>query len=404
MSALGTTLPYLDRRLPSAARAVLSLFAALRGGSLALRLPDDVRLLVGEGPCVARVTVSDWAVFERVIAKGSIGLAEEYLAGGWEVDHLAEFLTLMVQNRQTMARAIHGDALRLIGCKLWHALRANTRAGARRNIEAHYDLGNEFYALWLDETMSYSAACFETPAQSLADAQRAKYRRALVEAGATPGMRILEIGCGWGGLAEVAALEFGCEVVGVTLSPAQLAFARERAVRGGYSAAVSFALCDYRDLRGQFDAIVSLEMYEAVGERYWPVYFRSLSQLLRAGGRALVQGITIADELFDHYRRHPDFIQRYVFPGGMLASPSVFAEQVKRAGLRIETDFAFGGDYARTLSHWHQRFEAALPNVRALGFDARFVRLWRYYLAYCEAGFRAGSIDVHQFALARAAS
>lgn len=404
MTAFGTTLPAPGSRLPGAAQTVLTLLGALRGGRLDITLPSGAPVTVGEGPHRAGIEILDWRVFEHVMAKGAMGLAEDYVEGLWRTDQLTALLTLMAQSRDQIARACQGNVLRLLGYRLLHALRTNTRAGSRRNIQAHYDIGNDFYALWLDSTMSYSAALFTSPEQTLEDAQRAKYRRILQRLGVAAGARILEIGCGWGGFAEVAAQAFGCAVLGLTLSPAQLDYARARAEQGGWSQAAQFELCDYRDVRGQYDHIVSIEMYEAVGERYWPTYFARLADLLRPGGKALVQGITIADAQFADYRRNPDFIQRYIFPGGMLASPSVFRREAERQGLALGGDYAFGLDYARTLAHWHHRFEAARDAVRAQGYDERFIRLWRFYLAYCEAGFRAGSIDVHQYELCQARS
>jgi len=293
---------------------------------------------------------------------------------------------------------------RLLSHRLQHLLRANTRSGSRRNIEAHYDLGNDFYALWLDPTMTYSAAVFASPDESLADAQLRKYRRILGELGVQPGQTLLEVGCGWGGFAEVAATEFGCKVLGITLSPSQLEFARARAQRGGYADRVDFELCDYRDVRGRYDHVVSIEMIEAVGERFWPTYFAQLSALLKPGGRCVVQAITIADALFARYRRGTDFIQRHVFPGGMLPSPGAVAKQAQRAGLDVVGDFAFGRDYARTLERWHQTFDAQAAAVRAQGFPERFLRMWRFYLAYCEAGFDTGDIDVHHYVFAHAST
>jgi cyclopropane-fatty-acyl-phospholipid synthase len=250
--------------------------------------------------------------------------------------------------------------------------------------------------------MSYSSARFSSPEQSLQDAQLNKYRTLLQAMDVQPGQRLLEIGCGWGGLAEVATTEFGCRVTGLTLSPSQLAWARERAARGGFDDRAEFHLRDYRDERGQYDHIVSIEMIEAVGERFWPTYFSQLQACLKPGGRVGIQAITIADELFASYRRGTDFIQRYIFPGGMLPSPAVMRRQADRSGLRIVDQQAFGAAYARTLVCWRDAFEAQLAEVRTQGFDERFIRMWRFYLSYCEAGFRAGSTDVYHYVLAHA--
>ena len=266
---------------------------------------------------------------------------------------------------------------------------------------AHYDLGNDFYKLWLDPSMSYSSALFaDDTARSMESAQEAKYRRILHKLKAQPGQRVLDIGCGWGGFAEIAAREFGLHVVGITLSPAQLDYARQRMSRAGLEGLVSLELCDYRDLSGEkFDHIVSIEMFEAVGERWWPGYFKTLKRMLAPDGRAVVQSITIKDELFPRYRRGTDFIQQHVFPGGMLPSPSVFSSQAAKAGLSVREAFAFGPDYSRTLADWSSNFEQHWPTIEAQGFDTRFHRLWQFYLGYCQAGFNSGCTDVMQFEL-----
>lgn len=387
---------------PAATRLALALLQRLEGGALALELPDGATLRLGHGPLKAHWRVREHTVFDAVLARGDIGLGETYMAGAWDTDQLTGLLGLLAANRAQLGQAVYGRRWRLLAHRLGHLLRATAGVGARRNIEAHYDLGNDFYALWLDSTMSYSAALFASPIEALEDAQRRKYRRVLQRLGARAGQTILEVGCGWGGFAEVAATEFGCKVFGLTLSPAQLEWARARAERGGWQDMASFALCDYRDVRGQYDHIVSIEMIEAVGERFWPVYFARLGSLLRPGGGCVIQAITIADELFARYRRGTDFIQQYIFPGGMLPSPQAIQRQAAQAGLAVADDFAFGGDYARTLRHWHEAFLARLGEVRAQGFSERFVRMWRFYLSYCEAGFLCGDIDVHQLELRHA--
>ena len=388
-------------RLPRATRLCLEMLDRLDGGAIAVELPDGVRVRAGHGALVAHLRVRDHAVFDEALARGDIGFGEAWMDGLWDTEDLPGLLRLLSANRSRLQGAIYGRMFRLLSHRLQHLLRANTRSGSRRNIEAHYDLGNDFYALWLDPTMTYSAAVFASPDESLQDAQLRKYRRILGELGARPGQTILEVGCGWGGFAEVAATEFGCKVLGITLSPAQLAFARARAERGGFADRVDLELCDYRDVRGQYDHVVSIEMIEAVGERFWPTYFAQLSALLKPGGRCVVQAITIADALFARYRRGTDFIQRHVFPGGMLPSPRVFEGLAADAGFRVAYRHAFGGDYAITLAHWARNFESAWPEIETLGFDTRFRRLWQFYLAYCEAGFRAGATDVYHFLLQR---
>lgn len=393
--------------LPAAARSILSLLDNIAGGQIMLTLPDGRQHLCGSmanGPIVDMV-VHDWQVFGDIFARGDIGAAECFIEGKWGTDSLSELLTLIARNRSALQKAIHGRRWQLLSAWMLHRLRANTRRGSKRNIMAHYDLGNDFYRLWLDETMTYSSALFADHAHpdqaewaDLPAAQRTKNERMIRALDVQPGERILEVGCGWGGFAEQAT-RLGAHVTGLTLSPAQQAFARKRATEGGWESCADFQLTDYRDMQGQFDHIVSVEMFEAVGERWWPTYFRTLKRLLKPGGRALIQVITVDDALFHNYRRGTDFIQRHVFPGGMLPSPTAFRGQAKRAGLTVTDDLAFGLHYAKTLSLWHEAFHERLLEVKAQGFDDRFIRLWRFYLAYCEAGFRAGSIDVHQYTL-----
>jgi cyclopropane-fatty-acyl-phospholipid synthase len=386
--------------LAPATRTAIKLLQNIEGGSLRLVLPDGQTLHLGHGPERATLQVNDERVFRRVLAEGDIGFGESWIDGDWHSDQPAELLTLLAENRGQLARAVHGSWLPVLGHRLRHLLRCNTRSGSKRNILAHYDLGNEFYTLWLDPSMSYSAALFGAdPQQSLEQAQRQKYMRLLEMLDPRPGDSILEVGCGWGGLAEIAATEFGCRVHGVTLSPSQLEWSQARAQRKGFADLADFSLTDYRDLRGQYEHIVSIEMFEAVGERFWPGYFAQLHSCLKPGGRAVVQTITIANERFDAYRRGTDFIQRHIFPGGMLPSPQVFERRSADADLQVLDRHAFGSDYARTLAQWHRNFDAAWPEIAAQGFDERFRRLWRFYLSYCEAGFRAGATDVYQFLL-----
>ena len=375
-------------------RQVFELLQHLRGGLLEVALPDGSRAVFGdgEGPGVV-LEVRDQALFSRVLARGDIGLAESYLDGDWQCVDLVGLLCLLARNREVLRRAIYGAWWPLLRARLQHWLNRNSRQGSRRNIVAHYDLGNDFYALWLDPTMSYSSALFADPGATLAQAQAAKYERILDRLAAKAGQQVLEIGCGWGGFAEHAVAR-GLQLTGLTLSPAQLEWAQRRVP------AADLRLQDYRDEGCRYDHIVSIEMFEAVGERYWPTYFGQLARCLKPGGRAVVQSIVIRDDLFASYRRGTDFIQQYVFPGGMLPSPSAFGRAAVRQGLRVCGEFSFGLDYARTLAAWRQAFESRWPEIAELGFDEHFRRLWRLYLAYCEAGFRAGNIDVVQFELA----
>ncbi len=387
-----------------AQRIFTELLAGLRSGAVRVTFPEGATQDLGAGAPVAHLHIHDESVFDHTLAYGDIGFAQCWMDGRIDIDHLAALLTLLAQDRDTIARGLHGHVLYLVGHKLWTLFRANTKRGARKNIEAHYDLGNDFYRLWLDPTMTYSSALYAGLQSGDADAdleqaQRAKVRRMLERAGVQAGERVLEIGCGWGGLAEIAATEFGAHVHGITLSPSQLAFAQARAAAGGWADRATFELRDYRDVTDTYDRVVSCEMFEAVGEAYWPSYFAQVARCLKPGGRAVVQTITIRDDLFPAYRKGTDFIQRYIFPGGKLPSPKVFTQLAGKAGLCVDGDLAFGCDYARTLAEWDRRFIAVHDQVSAMGYDVRFCRMWRFYLAYCEAGFTAGSIDVHQFEL-----
>ena len=388
------------------ARTVLSLLSRLAHGRLEVTLPDGSLQVFGSAasPC-AGIEFRDWAVFADIVASGDIGFAEAYLRGDWNSRDLSGLLTLLAVNRDALEPAVYGAGfLRKLAARLRHLLRSNTRRGSRRNIEAHYDLGNEFYRLWLDPSMTYSSALFAgNLQQTLEQAQAAKIRRILERLAPRPGDHILEIGCGWGGFAEIAARDFGCRVTGITLSHEQLAWARKRIREAGLADRARFELVDYRDLQGNFDHVVSIEMFEAVGERFWASYFRTVAGRLRPGGRALIQAITISEKLFERYRTDTDFIQQYIFPGGMLASPARFESEANAAGLSVSQAHAFGPDYAETLRRWRAMFFATLPAVRALGFDERFVRMWEFYYAYCEAGFDSGCTDVYQFELCHTA-
>ena len=388
--------------MPPAGQLFMRVLDQIRVGRIDLVTPEGEWLSCGgEAGPQATLTLRSWEAAEDILRKADIGLAEAYMSGDCDIDRPADLLTIALLNQQHIERAFYGNWMAVLWYRLRHWSRANTRSGSRRNIVAHYDLGNDFYQLWLDPTMSYSSAWFEgNLAQPLEHAQQAKYERILDRLGARPGEHILEIGCGWGGFAEAAARR-GCKVRGITLSPAQLEFARRRIDGAGLSGQVELSLTDYRDIDGQYDHVVSIEMYEAVGERFWPSYFRAIRDVLKPGGRALIQGITIHDEVFGRYRRGTDFIQQYVFPGGMLASERAFAKATAGAGLQLHASEAFGRDYAETLRRWLKAFTEAEPRVRALGFDDRFIRMWRFYLCYCAAGFDSGRTDVLHFELSR---
>ena len=390
--------------VPASGRLLLSLLAKLHQGCLDLRAPGgQVFNFAGElpGPA-ATIQLRDWKVIGDVMRSGDVAFAKAYLDGRWQTPDLTALLELVAVNRGVLERLIHGSWWGRLIYRLRHLRRANTRNQAKDNIQAHYDLGNDFYRSWLDRTMTYSAGLFEGDStRSLEQAQEAKYERILRRLNVRAFDHILEIGCGWGGFAEYAARTRGCRVTGITISPAQLEFARRRIATARLSHFVEIALTDYRDVQGDFDYIVSIEMFEAVGEKFWPEYFSVLRNRLKPGGRALIQTITIAEELFSRYRKSTDFIQQFIFPGGMLPSLGVFRKMALRAGLTVRDEHRFGIDYAETLKHWRTRFLAVSQDLRVLGFDARFEKLWNFYLTYCEAGFRATSTDVMQLELAR---
>ena len=389
----------LPSHLPRAAAMVLRLLTRLQRGRLTLTLPEGKVLEFGSGLPHASVTLRNFSVFNATLTSGDIGFAESYIDGDWSTDSLIGVLDLLVSNRRILDEAVYGTWWGRMLYRTRHLLNRNSRGGARRNIQAHYDLGNPFYALWLDPSMTYSSALFEgDPGRSLEQAQLAKYRRLFDQVQAPAGAELLEIGCGWGGFAEVAAAQ-GARVTGLTLSAEQHRYATDRLAAAGLGDQATIVLRDYRDERASYDAIVSIEMFEAVGERYWPDYFAALARRLKPGGRAAIQTIVIADALFERYRRGTDFIQQYIFPGGMLPSPSRFITLAGQAGLEVVDRFSFGPDYGRTLRAWRETFVTRSAQVRALGFDARFLRLWEFYLAYCEAAFQHDNTDVMQFTL-----
>jgi cyclopropane-fatty-acyl-phospholipid synthase len=399
------TLPLSDVA-PAPARAVLRLLAQLKIGTLDLQLPDGSLARFGDGQAPrAALRLHDWRMCAAVLKSGDVGFAESWIAGHWSSPDLVALLTLFIANRDAVESAIYGSWWGSLAHRVRHWLNRNSRRGSRKNIHAHYDLGNAFYREWLDETMNYSSALFEGDlAQPMPQAQHAKVSRALRECGIQPGGRLLEIGCGWGALAETAATEFGARVTGVTLSTEQLAFAQERMRHSGVDATVDLRLQDYRDIAdGPFDAIASIEMFEAVGRAYWPSFFATLRSQLKPGGRACIQTITIRDDLFERYVRSTDFIQQYIFPGGLLPSPQAFRAEVQKAGLVMVNELAFGADYAETLRRWRADFLARDGQVRRLGFDTRFMRIWEFYLAYCEAAFATDNTNVMQFTLQRPA-
>lgn len=390
-------------RQPFWARLICGWADRIAAGQLTIRFPNGhTHFAQGarHGPS-ASINVRTAMLVWKLAIGGSLGFARAYLDGDWDSPDLGAVLQLGIANEEAFATFLSVPGLTRFVAFLRHRLRANTRAGSRRNIAFHYDLGNEFYRHWLDETMTYSSAIFQREDQSLAEAQSAKYARIVEVLELGPDDHVLEIGCGWGGFAEYAARKTGCKVTGLTLSREQAEFARARVTEAGLEGQVDIRLQDYRDCTGQFDRIVSIEMFEAVGEEHWPTYFGALQSLLKPGGRAMVQVITIAEDQFASYRRKADFIQTYIFPGGMLPSPTAFISAAVEQGLTVLDQQFFGPDYQRTLLAWDRAFVAAWHHLEPLGFDARFRRMWRYYLHYCAAGFEAGRIDVGQFLLAR---
>ena len=388
----------INSKVPAQVQFLLRMLSRLEHGSLKLECPDGKLLKFGNEDPAVTLSLSSWEPFLAAIRSGDIGFAESYLQGEWQTDNLAKLIELFIHNRNALESAIYGSWWGSLLYRIKHLFNRNSRAGSRRNIHAHYDIGNSFYTLWLDPSMTYSSALFAHPEFTLQQAQYAKYERIFSDINGGADSRILEIGCGWGGFAELAAKK-GARITGLTLSTEQLDFAQKRLNDAGVSERTELRLQDYRDTDGEYDGIASIEMFEAVGEEYWDSYFACIAKNLKTGGRACIQTITIADDLFERYRKGTDFIQQYIFPGGMLPSPSIFRAHAQRHGLSVVNELAFGLDYARTLRLWDHAFEEALPAVQAQGFDERFIRTWKFYLAYCEAGFRAGSIDLFQFTL-----
>ena len=374
-------------------------------GSLELTLPSGQKAVLGRKGTGfdADLTLRNFKVIWAAVRRGQLGFFERYLAGDLESRDPTSFFRFYLQNREGLDKASKGIFFSSLIDKLWHKGRDNNRKGSRENIAAHYDLGNEFYEMWLDDTMSYSSAVFEPNANSLEAAQRRKIAKVLDAAEVAPGKTVLEIGCGWGGVAEAVG-RIGGRLRGITLSKEQLSYAKARMERQGLSEKCELVIEDYRDTKGTFDSIASVEMIEAVGEAHWPTYFRTLYDRLKPGGVAAIQGITIREDNFEAYRGGVDFIQRYIFPGGMLLTKDIMKEQTRMAGLVFERMECFGQSYAQTLKMWRDRFEAAWPKISTKGFDERFRKMWTLYLSYCEAGFAEGIIDVGIYKLRKPAA
>lgn len=403
--APGTRPPGQTKTVPTRiVRALLQrLTQGCQAGRVTVRFADGRVVRCGgdgAGP-QAIIEIHRLRALRRLLAGGFLGLAEGYMAGDWSTPSLGDVLDFGAANAAALNRTLTGGRWHRATHALMHFARRNSRTGSRRNIARHYDLGNDFYAAWLDPGMTYSAALFEAPGQTLDQAQAAKNRRILDVLALGPGDHILEIGCGWGGFAEFAAREAGAKVTAITISKAQHDYARARIGAAGLGEHVDVRLADYRDVTGRFDRVVSIEMLEAVGEAYWPRFFATVSARLRPGGSALLQAITVPDQRFSGYRKTVDFIQKYIFPGGMLPCPGIIRAEAARAGLAHAGDFCFGASYARTLDHWRTGFHGRWPAIAVQGFDRRFKRMWDYYLASTAAGFRAGIIDVGQYHLVK---
>ena len=384
-------------------RLLRKVLSRLKVGRIVVETPsgDRVSYTATELGPEATVILHSWSTVRRLLAGGGVGFAESYMDGDWSSPDLTAILDLAARNLGSLQPAIAGSHFLRALNRLRHLRCANTRRGSRRNIASHYDLGNEFYREWLDSGMSYSSAWYETPEQALELAQDAKQKLAIDRLALGGGESVLEIGCGWGGLAEKMIDRGAAHVTGLSLSAAQLEYARARLDRAGMAGKTDMRFQDYRDVQGQFDRIVSIEMLEAVGQEYWSTYFETIRDRLKPGGTAVIQVITIAESRFQSYSRGVDFIQRYIFTGGMLPSDTVVRNEIVRAGLNLKSVETFGQSYALTLAEWKRRFHDAWSSIQTYGFDMRFKRMWEYYLSYCEAGFRTGTLDVGMYTLTR---
>ena len=371
----------------------------IEAGELRAVFPSNFQKVYSGGQVgpTADIQINSWKLVPRLLLSGDMGLAESFLSGEWATSNLTQLILLGDINERALGNAVTPSKFINSIEKLRHQRRDNSKRGSRRNIAAHYDLGNEFYSHWLDNTMSYSSALFTDFGEELEVGQNRKYQRLAKALKLKEGDQVLEIGCGWGGFAEIAAKEYKCNVVGITLSNEQAKFAQRRMQENQLSNLVDIRIEDYRDVQGSFDKIVSIEMFEAVGEEHWRNYFETIKTRLKPGGLAGIQSITIANEFFETYKRRPDFIQKYIFPGGILPSEDKLNNAVSSAGLKILDDYYFGKSYAETLRRWQSTFEQKWDDIKNLGFDEKFQKMWRYYLSYCEAGFETGHINVGQF-------
>ena len=386
--------------MPWHAKVVINLLNRLEYGQLEIETPSNEMLFFygKQDGHHAHIKIHDWAVCERALKSGDIGFCEAYVDQLWDSKDLLALLRLLLQNRRIIERVIYGSWWGRLTYQIKHWLNRNSKAGSKKNIHAHYDIGNSFYSLWLDPSMTYSSALFKTEDETLIQAQINKYQRIIDEIGISKEGRLLEIGCGWGGMMEVATQQ-GISIDCLTISQEQAKFAQERAERIQQTERAQILIRDYRDHADQYDGIASIEMFEAVGEQYWDTYFKTVYQCLKPGKKACIQTIVIADDLFERYREGTDFIQQYVFPGGMLPSVRAFSQAAQNAGLIVANTYSFGQDYFKTLCLWHKKFMANLDIVKQQGFDDSFIRLWSMYLMYCAAGFAENSINVAQLTL-----
>lgn len=380
-----------------AAKFFIQILKNAKHGTIHITFPDGKSEKYGEGEDKAHVVVKNWSAIDQLVNKGDLGLAEAIIEGDLEVDDVAKLIEWACRNDQSLGQALYGTLLGTLLYQLKRLLTRNSKTQAKKNIVAHYDLGNDFYRLWLDPTMSYSSALFSEGSETLEKAQLNKYDRMIDMLNLKSSDHILEIGCGWGGFFSRAIERTDCKVTAVMNSPKQAVHNRALIQARGYSNNISLQEIDYRDIKGTYDKVVSIEMIEAVGEQYWNNYFQKIAASIKGKGSAIIQGITIRDDLFYSYRQQTDFIQSYIFPGGMLMANSIFDQKSQENGMKLANQFEFGISYADTLRHWRQRFNEAKPKVQEMGFDERFIRMWNLYLSYCEGAFRAGRINVGQY-------
>lgn len=400
MSKVNSVLLNKEVRVSRWVNLFLSMLEKIEYGSVTVVTPEGDFLNFrgkNEGEHV-NIRILNWKFCEDLFMKGDIGLGESYIAGLWESDNISGLIKFGIDNKAQLEKVIRGSFFTILFYRVKHLLNRNSLKGSKKNIHAHYDLGNNFYKLWLDKTMTYSSALFDTEEMELSQAQERKYQNILDQLNLSPNDHILEVGCGWGGFMEYAA-KLGVKVTGVTISKEQFDFATERLAKYGELATVQ--LMDYRKIQGEFDHIVSIEMFEAIGEEYWETYFKILHSALKKNGKLIIQTITINDQDFKTYRKGTDFIQQYIFPGGMLPSPKVFTQAAQKQGLKVFGYLEFGKNYAKTLKEWEESFSSVLADVKKQGFDENFIRTWRFYLKYCQGGFEAEKISVYQFYLTK---